>query len=292
MGSEFSLVLYGRAESVLRRAAMEAFDELRRIDELLSNYRIESDWSEINRRAHKAPVQVVPELFSILRTCADYYESSHGAFDLSVGGLMRVWGFYKGSGRLPAGSEISRAMESVGWDAVELNEQVRTVRFRRPGLEIDPGGIGKGYAVDRMVEVLRNNGIECGLISASGSTIYAIGAPPGETGWHVEIKNPRNTTKSVTEVTLKNESLSTSGAYEKFFEAGGQMYSHIMDPRTGFPAAGMLSVSVLAPRAIDSEAWTKPLFINGRKWASKHMPPDLRAFFCEDKPNKPCAWLQ
>ena len=159
-------------------------------------------------------------------------------------------------------------------------------------MELDPGGIGKGYAVDRMVEVLKQYGIRTALVSASGSSIYGLGAPPGEKGWKVQIRDPKDESKSVAEVTLKDESMSTSGNYEKFFRAEGKIYSHIMDPRTGFPAQGMLSVSVVAPRTLDSEAWTKPFFINGREWAAKHKPAGLRVFFCEDRPEKSCAWLQ
>jgi thiamine biosynthesis lipoprotein len=159
-------------------------------------------------------------------------------------------------------------------------------------VELDPGGIGKGYAVDRMIDVLKQYGIRTALVSASGSSIYGLGAPPGEKGWKVQIRDPKDQSKSVAEVYLKDESMSTSGNYEKFFRAEGKIYSHIMDPRTGWPAQGVLTVSVVAPRTLDSEAWTKPLFVNGREWAAKHKPAGLRAFFCEDLPEKPCAWLQ
>jgi len=120
-----------------------------------------------------------------------------------------------------------------------------------------------------------------------------LGAPPNEPrGWLIKIRDPKNERKSVAEVYLKNESLSTSGSYEKFFVAEGHVYAHIMDPRTGWPAPGMLSVSLVTPRTIDSEAWAKPFFINGRQWAAKHNPHGFRAFFCEDRTEQPCAWLQ
>jgi thiamine biosynthesis lipoprotein len=142
-----------------------------------------------------------------------------------------------------------------------------------------------------MIDVLKQYGIHTALVSASGSSIYGLGAPPGEKGWRVLIRDPKDESKSVAEVYLKDESLSTSGNYEKFFRAEGRIYSHIMDPRTGWPAQGVLSVSVMAPRTLDSEAWTKPLFVNGRTWAAKHKPAGLRAFFCEDGPEQTCAWL-
>lgn len=183
-------------------------------------------------------------------------------------------------------------MAEVGYRKIVLDPATRTVRFAHKGVEMDPGGIGKGYAVDRMVRILRRSGVEMGLVTAAGSSIFAIGTPPDEPGWTVSIRDPRDETKTVQDILLKDESLSTSGSYEKFFEAQGKIYAHIMDPRTGYPAAGMLSVSVIAPRTLDSEAWCKPFFINGREWASKHKPEGTRAYFCEDKANQSCVWLQ
>jgi thiamine biosynthesis lipoprotein len=143
-----------------------------------------------------------------------------------------------------------------------------------------------------MVEVLKEQGITSALLSAGGSSIYALGAPPEEKGWKITIRNPRQPSKSVAEVALKDESMSTSGTAEKFFVAGGKTYSHIFDPRTGYPAQGMLSVSVIAPRTIDSEAWTKPIFIQGRSWSRQHSPRNFRIFLCEDRLEMACAWLQ
>jgi FAD:protein FMN transferase len=193
---------------------------------------------------------------------------------------------------LPHRAEIRSAMAKVGYQKVRLDKATRTVRFERAGVELDPGGIGKGYAVDRVVDVLKKNGIEMALVTAGGSSMYGLGAPPGEAAWKVKVRHPKNPHMNVGEVKLRNSSMSTSGTSEKFFVAGGRVYSHIFDPRTGYPAQGMLSVSVTAPKTIDSEAWTKPLFIHGRKWAQKNKPKEFQAFFCEDKPEIACAWLQ
>jgi thiamine biosynthesis lipoprotein len=173
-----------------------------------------------------------------------------------------------------------------------LDRENLTVRFTRKGVEIDPGGIGKGYCVDRMVDIIKEAGIGAALVSASGSSIYALGSPPGEAGWKVRIRDPRRPSQTIEEIALRNESMSTSGNYEKFIRVGGRIFSHIMDPRTGYPAAGTLSVSVIAPRTQDSEAWTKPYFIQGRKWAAAHKPREFRVFLCEDRPGQSCAWLQ
>jgi len=292
MGSAYSVVVYGEDRTRMEEAVDAAFAEVQRLDQMLSNYKPESELSEINRYAGEHPVAVTQEMFDLLAACVEYSRDSEGAFDITVGPLMKVWGFYKGTGRLPHRAEILGAMERVGYRNIVLDAAHRTVRLAKEGAELDPGGIGKGYAVDRMVEVLKQYGIQAALVSASGSSIYGLGAPPGEKGWKVEIRDPKNEKKSVAEVYLKDESMSTSGNYEKFFRAEGRIYSHIMDPRTGWPAQGVLSVSAVTPRTIDSEAWTKPLFVNGRAWASKHKPAFLRAFFCEDTREQACAWLQ
>jgi thiamine biosynthesis lipoprotein len=291
MGSAYSVAVYGDDRTQMEEAVDAAFAEVHRLDEMLSNYKPESELSEVNRLAGEHPVAVTPELFNLLAACVEYSRESEGAFDITVGPLMKVWGFYKGTGRLPHRAEVRGALERVGYRNILLDPATRSVRFSRPGIELDPGGIGKGYAVDRMIEVMKPYGIRTALASAAGSSIYGLGAPPGEKGWRVQIRDPKDENKSVAEVFLKDESMSTSGNYEKFFRAEGKTYSHIMDPRTGWPAQGVLSVSVIAPRTIDSEAWTKPLFVNGRAWAEKHKPAGLRAFFCEDTPQHACAWL-
>jgi thiamine biosynthesis lipoprotein len=293
MGSTYSIALYGYDRIKMEAAADAAFDEVRRLDELLSNYQPGSQWSEVNRNAASRPVKVSPELFDLLSACLEYSRESEGAFDITVGPLMKVWGFYKGSGHLPHKPEVAAALAKVGYRHIQLDRAAGTVRFDRPGVEMDPGGVGKGYAVDRMVDILRQNGVQIALVAGSGSSIYGMGAPPDEPrGWPVKIKDPWDNRKTLAEVWLKDNSLSTSGSYEKFFRAEGRIYAHIMDPRTGYPAQGSISVSVVAPRTVDSEVWAKPYFVNGRQWAVKHRPKDFRVFFCEDRMEKPCAWLQ
>jgi thiamine biosynthesis lipoprotein len=210
---------------------------------------------------------------------------------------MKVWGFYKGTGHLPHRAEVRGALAKVGYQNLILDPKEVTVKFRQPGVEIDPGGIGKGYAVDRMAAILKQYGVTSGMVSGGGSSIYAIGTPPDEKrGWRLSIRDPHDERKTVQEVFLKNESMSTSGSYEKFFRAEGRIYSHIMDPRTGFPAEGMLSASVIAPKTIDSEAWAKPFFIDGRtkgrQWASEFKSKGFRVFLCEDRTDSACAWVQ
>jgi thiamine biosynthesis lipoprotein len=292
MGTTFALVLYGEDRARLDQAGAAAFAELHRLDAMLSNYRQESEWSEVNATAALRPVRVSAELFKLLSDCLRYSRESEGAFDVTVGPLVRVWGFYRGEGLLPRRADVDGALEAVGYRHVQLDAQSSTVRFDRVGVELDPGGIGKGYAVDRLVDVLRGRGVAAALVSAGGSSIYGLGAPPeSSAGWRVQIRAPVNPHATAAEVTLKNMSLSTSGSYEKFFRAQGRIYSHIIDPRTGYPARGTSAVSVLAARTLDSEAWTKPYFINGRDWTSARRRPDFKVFFCDDSKAPACAWI-
>jgi thiamine biosynthesis lipoprotein len=293
MGTAYSVVVYGIDRYKMQAAVEDAFEEVRRLDRLLSNYRPDSEVSELNKNAGRGPVRVSKEVLDLLSACVRYSEASEGAFDITVGPLMKVWGFYRGSGRFPHRAEIRGALANVGYKNLVLNTPQQTVQYRRSGVEIDPGGIGKGYAVDRMVAILRERGIRSGLITAGSSSIYGIGAPPMDAkGWRVEIKHPKNPSQAVQDVFLKDMSMSTSGNYEKFFRVGGKVYSHIMDPRTGYPAPGMLSVSVVSSKTLDSEAWTKPYFINGRNWAANHKLSGSRVFLCEDRSELACAWLQ
>jgi thiamine biosynthesis lipoprotein len=293
MGATFTVAVYGADRAPMEAAIDATLAEAQRLDALLSNYRPESEWSMVNRTAASHPVKVSGELFQLLGVCLEYSGVSEGSFDITVGPLMKIWGFYKSSGRLAPQSEVDTALKTVGFRHVHLDVAARTVSFDAPGVEIDPGGIGKGYAVDRMVEILKQKGVTRAFVAGSDSSVYGLGAPPGEPrGWQVSIRDPKNSRRSVAQVYLKDASLSTSGSYEKFFQAGGRTYSHIMDPRTGYPAQGTVSVSVVAPRTIDSEAWAKPYFINGRQWTADHRRADFRVFLCADGKDLPCAWVE
>jgi thiamine biosynthesis lipoprotein len=290
MGSTYTIAVFGEHRSQLASAVRAAFDEARRIDSFLSNYKRDSELSRVNQEAADGPVSVSHELADLLSRCIEYSKASDGGFDITVGALMKVWGFYKGSGELPYAWQLASARRKVGYQHIDLNVEKVTVRIARRGLELDPGGIGKGYAVDRMADVLRRAGITSAFISAAGSSLYGIGAPPDEPGgWPVQIRDPRNAHETAARLRLKNESLSTSGSYEKFFEADGKTYSHIMDPRTGMPAQGVVSVSVLAPVTLDSEAWTKAFFVNGWDWSVENKPEEFRVFLCQA--DGACEWV-
>lgn len=245
-------------------AALErALDEVDRLDRLLSHYRPDSGLSRLNRDGASGPVAVDRELFALIRTSLEYSRAWDGAFDITVGPLMRAWGFFRGEGRVPDASTLETARARVGFRHIRTDAERQTVAFDVDGLQLDFGAIGKGYAADRAADVLRKAGIEAALVNGCGSTMAAIGAPPGASGWKIPLRDPLRRDALAMTVTLRDRTLSVSGGDEQWFERDGVRYSHIMDPRTGRPVAGVLMVVVLAPTATDADALSTAVFVAG-----------------------------
>ncbi len=290
MGSQFTIVAYGE-ESQIETAVSAAFEEIFRLDRQWSNYQPDSDLSDLNRRAAKEPVKVDRELFRMLETAFQYSLESDGAFDITVGPLLKTWGFFRGTGRLPQPRQVRAARGRVGWRKVLLDAERGTVTFAQPGIELDLGAIGKGYAVDRAAQVLREAGITAALILSGSSSVVAIGAPPGQEGWTMDVRDPKDAKKSVARILLKDRAMSTSGSYEKFFIAGGKTYSHIFDPRTGYPVQGVLSTTVVGDTGTQTDALSTTFFVMGSEATEVYLKrhPSLRVFFCSDKG---CRWME
>jgi thiamine biosynthesis lipoprotein len=263
MACTYAIVVYGDDARALPGVVEAAFDEVDRIDRLMSHYKPDSPLSRLNREASARGVEVEPELFDLIEEALRYSRDSGGAFDITVGPLMRAWGFFQGEGRVPADGEIADLRRRVGFEHVVLDRRNRTIAFDRPGIELDLGGIAKGYAVDRAVGVLRQHGVTTALVSAGGSTIFGAGAPPGRGGWDVTIQDPIDPRRAALTVRLQDGALSVSGSSEKSFEAGGVRYSHIMDPRTGRPVQGLLSVAVLTGTGTAGDALDNVFFVQG-----------------------------
>jgi thiamine biosynthesis lipoprotein len=281
MACLYAIDAYGPDADALPRILDEAFDEVDRIDRLMSHYKADSPLSRVNREAARAPVTVDPELFAFITDAMRYYRDSGGAFDITVGPLMKAWGFFGGEGRMPSDEELGTAQRHVGGTHVRLNPALRTIAFEEPGVELDLGGIAKGYAVDRVVRLLQQRPIAAALISAGGSTIYGLGAPPGREGWDVALQDPIDREKTALTIRLHNRALSVAGSSEKYFEADGVRYSHIMDPRTGRPVQGILSVAVLADTGTAGDALDDALFVLGPKNSQTylHQLPQTEAWF-------------
>ena len=281
MACVYAIEAYGADAAALPRIVDEAFDEVDRIDRLMSHYKADSAVSRVNRESARHPVTVEPELFDFIVDAMRYNRDSDGAFDITVGPLMKAWGFFRGEGRVPRDEELEAARRHVGGAHVILNPIEKTIGFDAPGVELDLGGIAKGYAVDRVVGLFRHRQIAAALVSAGGSTIYGLGAPPGRDGWKVDLQDPIDRRKTALTVHLKDRALSVAGSSEKSFEAGGVTYSHIMDPRTGRPVQGVLSVAVLASSGTAGDALDNAFFVLGpeRSRAYLNQLPGTEVFF-------------
>ena len=280
MGCVYAIEAYGSNDAALRGIVSEAFAEVDRIDGLMSNYKRDSALSRINTEASRRPVTVDPELFDFIADAMRYSRESDGAFDITVGPLMKAWGFFGGDGRVPADEELAAARRHVGSRHVILNARARTVAFDDSGVELDLGGIAKGYAVDRVVALLRGH-VAAALVSAGGSTIYGLGVPPAGDGWDVAIQDPVDGRRVAVTVQLRDRALSVAGTSEKSFEAGGVRYAHIMDPRTGRPVQGLLSVAVLTRTGTAGDALDDALFVLGPDRSRRYLETltDTEALF-------------
>ena len=269
MATRFELVLHGDDAVRLRAAGEEALDEIRRLEAQLSFYRPSSDISRLNTRAAHEPVRVEPRLFRLLQTAQRLHTATEGAFDLTVAPLMWCWGFVGGFGHRPAPDALAEARSRTGMHLVTLNEADFTVAFARPGVMIDLGAIGKGYAIEEAAQILVEAGIESAFLHGGTSTIHAIGTPPDEACWNVAIPHPDidstapGTDDILAVVPLEDEALSVSAVWGKAFEAEGRTYGHVLDPRSGHPVDGALLTAVAGPSATTCDALSTALLVLG-----------------------------
>ena len=233
--------------------------ELRRIDNLMSHYKPESQLSQINQYANERPVQVDKELFDLIKLSTHYSQITEGAFDITYASVGYLYDYPRHI--RPTEEQIREKLPSVNWRNMLLDEEHHTVRFEHPGMRIDLGGIGKGYAVDRGIDILKARGIDRALVTAGGDS-RIIGDRMGRP-WLVAVRHPDNPNKVVTRIPLSDSAVSTSGDYERYFDEGGVRYHHIIDPRTGHSASKVRSATVLAPTATQTDGMSKTAFVLG-----------------------------
>jgi thiamine biosynthesis lipoprotein len=244
--------------------ATEALDEVEAIEKQLSVFKEESAVSLLNRSAASRAVRVDRSLFDLLSLCKELHDETEGAFDITSGPLTRCWGFLTREGRLPSDEEIARTKALAGSDKIVLDSSASAVQFKRQGVEMNLGSIGKGHALDVASEHFRR-GNEPVLLSAGGSSFLATGSP-----WLVGIRHPRAKQKRLASVRLRECAMSTSGSEEQFFERGGRRFGHIIDSRTGWPAEKVTSVTVVADSAAHSDALATAFFVGGRELAGRY----------------------
>ena len=263
MGTMFGITLYASNSTIAKRAAEAAFARVAELDRMMTDYDPQSELMQLCRRPAGVPVKVSGELFDVLQRAQHISEISEGAFDVTVGPYVHLWRTARKSRILPSPEEIAAARKVIGYQKVQLDLRNRTVTLAVPGMKLDLGGIGKGYAADAALKVLRGLGIRSALVAASGD--LAIGdPPPGRAGWTVAVASIVATESAPAKMLLlQNVGVSTSGDAEQFVEIGGVRYSHIVDPRTGIGLTDRIQTTVIARDGTRSDALAKVVCVLG-----------------------------
>ena len=283
MGSDFEVSLNEDGESNAAEAALAALDEVDRLEEELSVFRANSAVSRINMLAAEMNVRVDRELIEMLGLCRDYWKLTGGAFDITSTPLWELWGFARRKGEVPSEERIAATMPMVGMEHVVVNDENDTVAFDTSGVRIGFGGIGKGIALDRAARTMDDAGIGDFLIHGGRSSVIARGGRRGDfpesgprrTCWTIGLNSPRQPDRRLAEIHLRDGALATSGSQYQFFRYKGERLAHIIDPTTGRPAKGTLSVTVIARDATAADALSTAFFIMG---------VEKTAAFCREHP--------
>jgi thiamine biosynthesis lipoprotein len=277
MACEFEVQLAAARNDNSMEHVFAALDLVESLESQLTVYRDDSEVIRINRHASDEPVQVESRLFALFQEAQRLHRETDGAFDITSGPLSESWGFSRREGKVPGEAEIAAARERVGMQYVDLDAARKTVAFRRPGLSINLNSMGKGYALDRMSELLAERGVDDYLIQGGKSSVLARGVQPdsGDTGWWVGVRHPLRPLERLAELCLCDQALSTSGAGTQFFIRRGRRYGHILDPRTGRPADGLYSATVVAPTAAEAEGLSTAFYVMG---------PEAAGEYCASRP--------
>lgn len=295
MATRWQLLLYTADPQRAEELSDQVFGEVDRLEALLSNYRPQSELSRINAEAAHGTVTTDPETFDFLSQAQHWSEESDGAFDMTVGPLMKAWGFFRKAGQQPSHGELQSLRGRVGWQNVELDRPTRGVRFRVAGVELDPGGIGKGFAVDAALRLLRAEGVDAAMLSAGSSTLGALGAPLGLPGWRVHLHDPWNPAHDVSTAMLRDATLSTANCAEKNFTLQGHLYCHIMDPHTLRPVDGVQQVTIVDPSGTASDALSNALFVlpvPGSERLLQHLPADRALIVTGPQDHRVCTAIR
>jgi thiamine biosynthesis lipoprotein len=259
MGTILEITLHARDAPLARATLGELYALAARLDAVMTLYDPESDLSRLNRTAGRGPAPVASELAQILAASIAYSRLTSGAFDVTVRPLVALWTQAGQTGVPPRAEELARARALVGSDQIRLGASA--VTLAREGVSVDLGGIAKGWALDRMLPLLRERGVAHALLDFGQSSLWALGSPPGTTGWRLLARGPGDAPLGV--LTLSDQALSVSGSLGQWVEIGGRRYGHVLDPRSGLPLERRRQAMVVAPNAALAEALSKALLILG-----------------------------
>ena len=272
MACEFAIQHHAAAGPHTADAVLAALNLVQELENQLSIYRDHTEVAAINRDAADGPIAVESSLYGLLEHCAQLHAATGGAFDITSGPLSRAWGFLRREGKLPTVEEIADAKELVGFTNLELDPTAQTIRFLRPGVEINFNSIGKGYALDRVAELLDERGVGDYLCHGGRSSVLARGRQRGShsRGWCVAVPHPHLPDGEIGQIILRDEALGTSGAGTQFFIHEGRRFGHLIDPRTGWPAEGVHTATVVAPLAAAADALATAFYISGPGGAAEY----------------------
>jgi thiamine biosynthesis lipoprotein len=243
------------------RAMQAAFDEIKRLEQLLSTWRPDSELSHVNAAAGRQPVQVSPETLQLVIHALEMARLTSGGFNIMLGPAIEAWSVTERQ-HIPDHEELHRLKPLVDWSAIRIDKEAATIYLPQKGMRMDVGGIGKGYAADRAVEEMKRAGAKGGVVALSGD-IKAFGVLPERTGFPVGIRHPREEGALIGIIDLQDEAISTAGDYERFFEREGIRYHHILDPHTLQPARGCQSVTVVAKEGTVADGLDTGIFVLG-----------------------------
>ena len=267
-----SVTVYGKVQT--QKSYQEIIQRMTALHNLINAYDADSELSRLNAHAFVSAFRCSDELWAVLCAAREAYDETEGAFDPTVGPLMKLWGFHGKRNTIPTEAEIQEALEKVGLEKVTFDDTLHTVRFSREGLSLDFGGIAKGYACDIVAEILLSHGIQTYMIDLGGNIKLSELPPKGQKAFKVGIRDPNNKEQVLEVLRVKGCSIATSGNYERSRVIDGKRIGHIMDPKTGRPGEFHASVTAVTPRGIDSDVFSTAVFVRGeplaRKLAEKH----------------------
>ncbi|MGD9127730.1 MAG: FAD:protein FMN transferase [Planctomycetia bacterium] len=270
MAGQFEIFLNAGRKDDGTEAALEALQLPAEIESQLSVFQATSQIGQVNALAADEPVAVEEDVFDLLMYSKQLYEATGGAFDPTAAKLSEAWGFSRRAGRIPTDEELDGARRSIGMHLVELDPTAKTVRFAEPGVKLNLGAIGKGYAIDRLVDSMLEQGVDDFMVHAGMSSVAARGNfgvdPSKNSGWSVGVHDPLRHSRRLGEIRIHDRALATSGSEKQFFRYKGRRLSHIIDPRSGQPAEELLSVTLLAPSAATADALATAMFVLGADW--------------------------
>jgi len=286
MGSRFDITVVANDSIQANKYIDTAVAEISRIEKLISSWDDNSQTSEINRNSGIKPVKVDKELFDLIERAIGISKLTDGAFDISYASMDRIWKFDGSMTKMPSKEEIFASVEKVDYQNIILDKKNSTVFLKLKGMKIGFGAIGKGYSADKAKSLLISKGVSSGIINASGD-MNTWGKQPNGNEWKVAITNPMDKNKVFALLPITNGAVVTSGNYEKYVNFNGKRFTHIIDPRTGYPSTGIISVTVFAPKAELADALATSVFVMGKEAGLDRINqlPKIECIIIDDKGN-------